>query len=100
MLLGQQRGEVQDNLIYGTEGFWGNLHAAYPESGASSGSFHKRDPVTSPTRPRDWVSCDLDHDISGREWTEPHKCGENVLKPSARKHAFARLGALAFSLRA
>ena len=49
MLLGQQRGEVQDNPIYGTEGFWGNLRAAYPESGASSGSFRKRDPVTSPT---------------------------------------------------
>jgi len=42
MLLGQQRGKVRDNLIYGTEGFWGNLYAAYSESGASSGSLRKR----------------------------------------------------------
>jgi len=41
MLLGQQRGKVQDNLIYGTEGFWGNLHAADSESGASSGSLRR-----------------------------------------------------------
>ena len=50
MLLGQQQGKVQDNLIYGTEGFWENLHAADLESGASSGSLRKRGLVISGSR--------------------------------------------------
>ena len=50
---------MQDNLIYEIEDFWENLHVTYSESETSSESFHKQDSVISP---RDWVSCDLNHD--------------------------------------
>ena len=41
---------MQDNLIYRIKDFWGNLHAADLESGASSESLHKQDLMISESR--------------------------------------------------